>query len=121
MDDQIAIGRAAEAPVYRAQQAPASSGGRGGRGFRVYLGTLPDYANTDVVGVRLSGVAAGGPAERAGLAAGDTIVAVAGRAIENLYDFMYTLDAMRSGETVAIVVERGGERVDLEVVPGSRD
>ncbi|MCA9501513.1 MAG: M28 family peptidase [Spirochaetaceae bacterium] len=108
-----------EPPPYRAQAVPTGEGARSG--FRVFLGTVPDYANTDVRGVRLSGVAPDGPAERAGLQGGDVIVEVDGRPIENLYDYTYALEALRVGEPARIVVERGGRRIPLEVVPASRD
>ena len=88
---------------------------------RVYLGTIPDYANTDVVGVMLSGVAAEGPADLAGLRSGDVIVGVDDRPIENLYDYTFALEAMRVGEPVRLAVERDGERIELEIVPASRE
>ena len=113
------IGRAKESPAYVAQVAPAAGNTRGG--FRVFLGTIPDYARTDVVGVLLSGVAAEGPAENAGLRRGDLIIEAAGRKIENLYDYTYALEAMRVGEPTEIQVEREGQRIEIEVVPGSRD
>jgi len=114
-----AIARAPEPPIYRAQEAPAA--GQGRTGFRVFLGTIPDYANTDVVGVLLSGVAPNGPALRGGLQRGDIIISVDERKIENLYDYTYALEAMRVDEPVTIGILRNGERLDLEVVPASRD
>lgn len=118
----LSLSRAEAPPAYAAQQAPSS--GRGRSGFRVFLGTVPDYARTDVVGVALSGVAPAGPAEQAGLRAGDVIVAVDDRPIENLYDYTYALEALRVGEPARVTILRGGDparRVELEVVPASRD
>jgi S1-C subfamily serine protease len=89
--------------------------------MRVYLGTIPDYSDTDVRGVRLSGVSPAGPAEAAGLRRGDTIVEVDGKPIENLYDFTYALEALRVGEPARIGILREGERLTIPVVPGSRD
>lgn len=88
--------------------------------LRAYLGTIPDYASADVEGVKLSGVRAGGPAEKAGLAGGDVIVAFAGRDIKNIYDYTYALDAIKIGEPVEVIVVRDGERVTLTVVPEAR-
>jgi C-terminal processing protease CtpA/Prc len=51
-----------------------------------YLGTVPDYGQTDIQGVKLGGVTKGAPAEKAGLLAGDIIIELAGRKIENIYD-----------------------------------
>ena len=114
-----ALSRAPNVPAYQAQRSPASGLGR--TGFRVFLGTLPDYAQTEVSGVRLSGVAPAGPAEESGIRGGDIIVEVDGRTIENLYDYTYALEALRVGIAARIVVLRENQRVELEVVPGSRD
>jgi Zn-dependent M28 family amino/carboxypeptidase len=114
-----ALSRAPDVPAYQAQRSPASGLGR--TGFRVFLGTVPDYAQTEVSGVRLSGVAPAGPAEEAGIRGGDIIVEVDGRTIENLYDYTYALEALRVGIAARIVVLRENQRVELEVVPGSRD
>jgi len=114
-----ALSEREQVPSYRAQEAP--SGGQARSGFRVFLGTVPDYAQTDVQGVKLSGVAPEGPAEKAGIRGGDVIVEVDGRPIENLYDYTYALEALRVGEPARIVVLRGDERRVLEIVPASRD
>lgn len=72
-------------------------------------------------GVLLSGVAAGGPAERAGLRGGDRIVEVAGHAVDDIYDYTYALEGLAIGEAVPIVVLRDGARVTLEITPASRE
>ncbi len=113
------ISRGESPPPYQAQQRPAS--GQTRAGFRVFLGTVPDYAQTDLVGVRLSGVAPDGPAESAGIQSGDLIIKVDERTIENLYDYTYALQALRVGESARIVVERAGDPLSFEVVPISRD
>jgi Zn-dependent M28 family amino/carboxypeptidase len=115
----IELSQAPDPLVYEA--TPEATKGLGRSGFRVYLGTVPDYAQTDLVGVRLSGVAPDGPAAQAGVRGGDVIVEVDGRPIENLYDYTYALEALRIGAPARIVVLRDGERVPLEVVPASRD
>lgn len=110
----------ADAPLdYVAVQAPEQRASTGG--MRVYLGTIPDYADTGVAGVLLSGVAEGGPAEQGGLQAGDIIVELAGQKIENIYDYTKSLDALKIGTPVKIVVTRAGQRVTLTVTPGSRE
>ncbi|MBW2233423.1 MAG: M20/M25/M40 family metallo-hydrolase [Deltaproteobacteria bacterium] len=106
-------------PDFVAVPGPSSS--TGPSLIRVYLGTIPDYAQTDLRGVRLSGVAPKGPAERGGMRAGDIVVEVAGRPIENIYDYTYSLDALKVGVAIQIGVLREGERIELEVVPASRD
>ena len=68
----------------------------------------------------MSGVTRGGPADAAGLRRGDRVVEVAGRRIENIYDYTYAIEALRIGEPVRIVVERNGRRLELEITPESR-
>ncbi|MFK7895127.1 MAG: M20/M25/M40 family metallo-hydrolase [Myxococcota bacterium] len=113
------LSRAEAPPAYAAQKRPAAEQTRSG--FRVFLGTIPDYAQTDLVGVRLSGVAPDGPAEKAGIQSGDIIVRADGRTIENLYDYTYALQALQAGKSAEIIVERSGDRLSFEVVPASRD
>ncbi len=86
-----------------------------------YLGTIPDYASGDVKGVKLSGVGKRGPAEQAGMRGGDVIVELAGRKIENIYDYTYAIEALKIGEPVKVVVQRDGKPITLNVTPGSRD
>ncbi len=85
-----------------------------------YLGTIPDYAQTDVKGVKLSGVTKGAPAEMAGMQAGDLIVELAGRKIENIYDYTYAIEALKVGQATTVKVDRGGEILELPLVPASR-
>lgn len=89
-------------------------------GMRAYLGTIPDYATSDVEGVKLSGVRAGGPADKAGLLGGDVIVEFAGQKIMNIYDYTYALEAVKIGKPIEVVVLRDGLRVILTVVPEVR-
>ena len=88
--------------------------------IRVYLGTIPDYASEDVKGVLLSGVRGGGPADKAGIKAGDIIVHFAGKEITNIYDYTYALDAVKVGKSVGMEVLRKGKRIKISVIPGTR-
>lgn len=95
----------------------------GGEGVRdpdmPYLGTVPDYAR-EVEGVLLSGVRPGSPAERAGLAAGDTIVRLAGREVRSLHDLANVLRTLRAGDEVEIAVLRGDTIRTITVRLGRR-
>lgn len=113
------LATADESPKYVQQAKPKNEERRAN--LRAYLGTVPDYAQADVVGVKLSGVGANGPAEQAGVRGGDTIVELAGRKIENIYDYTYAIEALKIGEEVSIKVKRGDKILDLKVTPGSRD
>lgn len=91
------------------------------RGFRVYLGTIPDYASVDLIGVKLSGVTRNSPAEKAGLKQEDVIVELAGKQIHDIYDYTFVLSALSVGDSAALVVQRGPKKVHLTIVPQSRE
>ncbi len=105
-------------PDYIVQSGPGRDRPRAS--MRAYLGTVPDYAESDVKGVKLAAVAPDGPAAQAGVQGGDRIVELAGRAVENIYDYTYAIEALKIGQATPIVVLRNGERVSLEIVPASR-
>ncbi len=115
------LARADEVPDYVEQDRPEGSVTGSRRRSTVYLGTIPDYAEEGVTGVRISGAAKGGPADRAGLAGGDVIVRLAGTDIENIYDYVNALNGLKVGTPVDMVVVRDGRRVTLTVVPTARE
>jgi C-terminal processing protease CtpA/Prc len=108
-----------KAPDYVAQEKPRTDASRAN--LRAYLGTIPDYAESDVRGVLINGVAKGSPAELGGMHAGDIIIAVAGRAVENIYDYTYALNALKVGEPVSVKVRRGETETELTITPASRE
>ena len=110
---------APERPEYVEVERSQSEGGSRDT-LRAYLGTIPDYT-TEGTGVKLSGVRAGGPADKAGLKGGDVIVEFGGQKIANIYDYTYALDAVKIGVPVEVVVFRDGEQVKLTVTPEARN
>jgi hypothetical protein len=88
-------------------------------GFRVFLGTIPSYADSDN-GLLLDGVRDDSPASKAGLKAGDRIVKIGARDIKNVYDYTAALGEMKAGEEYAIEVVRGTERLSLKIKPEAR-
>jgi len=111
--------RAEEEPNYVAIERPKGQGGR--RMSKVFLGTIPDYASEGQRGVPLSGVIKGGPAEQAGLTGGDVVVGLAGQDLENIYDYVRTLNGLKPGEAVDITVERKGMRKSFSIKPSVRN
>ncbi len=89
--------------------------------LRAYLGTIPAYGQEDIKGVKLQGAVKGGPAEKAGVREGDILVALAGVEIETIHDFMGALAGLKAGEKTRLTVLRDGQRVELDVVPSSRE
>jgi len=88
-----------------------------GRKFRVYLGTIPDYSQEGVKGVKISGTSEKSPAEKAGLKSQDIIVEIAGQKVENLYDFTYALQTIKPNTEIDIKVRRGDSIVNLKITP----
>ncbi|MDC0049033.1 M28 family peptidase [Verrucomicrobia bacterium] len=109
----------ADRPDYVAMAKPEEKGTRGG--MRTYLGTIPDYSQGDIVGVKLSGVTKGAPADKAGIKGGDIIVSLSGKELKNIYDYTYVLGALKVGTETEIKVKRKGKVISLKIVPGSRD
>lgn len=68
-------------------------------------------------GARIEEVMPGSPAARAGIAAGDRIVAVDGEGVHDAAGLLDALAAKPSGVARTLSVERGGESLELEVVP----
>ena len=102
----------------RSAAPPPVAGSR--QGSDVYLGSIPDMSNSAGQGLRLTGVRAGSPAERAGLTAGDVIVEFAGRPVKDLYDFSDVLYSHKPGDAVSVTVLRNGDRKQFTVYLGKR-
>jgi serine protease Do len=66
-------------------------------------------------GVVVRAVVPGSPAARAGVRDGDLLVGAGQRQLRNPYDWEATLLALRPGEAVNLVVQRGGERRSVAV------
>lgn len=102
---------------------PQSSKGQtlGKRSFRIFLGTIPDYSQDGIKGVRLSGVSKNSPAEKGGLKAQDVIVELAGQKVENLYDYTYALQNLKPGAEVLVKVLRTGAPQAIKIIPALKE
>jgi S1-C subfamily serine protease len=67
--------------------------------------------------VRVESVEAGGPASRAGLEAGDLIVAFDGATVEGIDALHRLLTVERIGRPLPITVIRGAQKIDLSLIP----
>lgn len=117
----VARGLAADenTPEYVKVERPENQGRRAN--LRAYLGTIPDYAQGDVAGVKLSGVGKNGPAEKAGIKGGDIVIGLGGKEVKNIYDYTFILEALKVGEEVDITVMRKEEKLTMKITPGSRE
>jgi S1-C subfamily serine protease len=73
-----------------------------------------------VPGLKLTGVRAGSPAEKGGLAAGDIIVEFGGTPVTDLQSYSDALYSHKPGETVKVVFMRDGKRMETTVTLGTR-
>jgi Tol biopolymer transport system component/Zn-dependent M28 family amino/carboxypeptidase len=113
------LARAEAAPAYVRLERPKDSIGR--KHIRIYLGTIPDYAQGDTKGVKLSGTTKGGPAEQAGLEPGDVILELGGTEIGNIYDYVNMLGGLKADTPVEVVIERDGAKQTLTIVPAAKE
>jgi regulator of sigma E protease len=73
-----------------------------------------------VIEPRVDEVLAGSAAEAAGIQKGDIVVSVDGTSIEDFSDLQRSV-MTRAGEPLVVVLDRGGQRVSLTVVPKLRE
>lgn len=90
-----------------------SSGGR--RALRVTLGIMPDFASQNVKGLRADTVIKDRPADLAGMKNGDIIVAIEGKPVNDIYEYMARLQEFKKGQRISIDVMRGDEKLVLIV------
>ena len=83
--------------------------------FRVVMGLTPNYADDGKPGMGVDAVSSEGPAEVAGMKAGDRIVRIGGKSVANVYDYMAATRNNKSGDTVEVVVLRNGQEQTLKV------
>ena len=86
-------------------------------GTRPYFGSIPDFAD-DVEGLPLSGVTAGGPAAKGGIQKGDIITGLGEFTIDSIEDFDSALRRFKAGQKVKVTVQRGKEKLELEITLG---
>jgi S1-C subfamily serine protease len=70
--------------------------------------------------VLVGSVTAGGAAEKAGIEAGDVLVALGGVEVQGVEHYTELLRKQTIGKVVTVRVRREGAEVDLQVTIGSR-
>lgn len=89
------------------------------QGFKVWVGGVPDYSAPGP-GVTFSGVSPGSPAEKAGVQGGDVLLRFGGKEIRDIYEYTAALGDVRPGQTVTLVLKRGGGEISLDVTLAER-
>ena len=78
--------------------------------LKVTFGIIPDYAGKSEKGMAVDGVRDGGPAAGGGMKKGDVIVAIDGKPVGDIYEYMHRLQNLESGQRVSVDVMRNGEK-----------
>jgi hypothetical protein len=134
-DLAIALARSRVRPVYTEPESPQAaapanphgepgdtsgdkSEGKGEKkavsGYSIWFGSVPDMTYTQDDGLRISGTRAGSPAEKAGLAAGDLIIALDGQTVRNLNDYAVLLFSHAPGDVILVTIRRESEELELK-------
>jgi len=77
----------------------------------------PSYTGT---GVRIQQVVPGGPAQTAGLRAGDVVISAGGKAVERPEDLVVAIRTEQPGQVLHLTYRRGAAVMSADVVLGSR-
>ena len=105
------------AEIFRGDAPGRGPGGRGG----VVMGIMPDMQDeSEAPGWRVAQVTNGGGADKAGMLAGDRILTIDGQAINDFADYRQVTRDKKPGDSVDIVVRRGGDKLTLKVELSAR-
>ena len=96
------------------EAGPKSDAGRR-TSLKVTLGIMPDFSGQSDKGLRADQVTNGGPASKAGMLKGDVIVAIEGKPVKNIYEYMSRLKQLQKGQLISVDVMRDGKKVVLLV------
>jgi S1-C subfamily serine protease len=83
--------------------------------YRVVMGLAPGYGDDGKPGMLVEAVNAEGPADLAGMKAGDRILRIGETKVSNIYDYMASTRKNKAGDVVEVVVLRGDNEVTLSV------
>jgi hypothetical protein len=87
---------------------------KGKYGQGVKLGIRPSFTYSGK-GVKIDAVTSGGPADNAGLKPGDIIVAIGGKKVNNIFDYMNILENYKPGDKTTVEVIRNKQHKTFTV------
>jgi hypothetical protein len=109
----VDFGRMEVPLTFRESGPKVRPAGKYGR-MKVTLGIMPDFMDSDDhEGMRVDMVTPGRPAALGGMKKGDYIIAIEGKPIENVYDYMFRLSKVEPGHQIVVTVLRNEEKLDL--------
>jgi len=110
--EPLTLGTVTSEPrTFRLSDRPAGPPGK-----RPYLGVSVEEADK---GARLQGVQAGGPAEKAGMKAGDVVTKVGDHPVKDLAGLRAALDKFKVGDKVPVLVRRNGKEESFSTTLGT--
>ena len=97
------------------EAGPKVRGSSRGRRGGITLGLMPDMTYDGSEGMPVMFVTVGRPAAVGGIQKGDIIVAIEGKSVGNVYDYMARLDGLKEGMSIVVQVKREGDLIDLVI------
>jgi aminopeptidase YwaD len=97
------------------EAGPKVRGSSRGRRGGITLGLMPDVTYDGNEGMPVMFVTEGKPAAVGGIQKNDVIVAIEGKSVGNVYDYMSRLDQLKEGMDIVVSVNRNGDRLDLVI------
>ncbi len=96
------------------EAGPKVGGSSRGRRGGITLGLMPDTTYDGNEGMPVMFITdEGKPAALGGIQKDDIIVAIEGKKVGNIYDYMSRLDQLKEGMSIVVTVKRGGDTLDL--------
>lgn len=92
------------------EAGPKGNSNKPTRGSKVKLGIMPNFGKSDVDGLRVDGVTPGSAAFNGGIKKGDVIVAIEGKVIHNIYEYMSRMEKLKPGQTISIDIIRDNKK-----------
>ncbi len=102
-------------PVFAEVKTTSSDQPTGTPTYRVVMGIAPGYGDDGKPGMAVEAVTPEGPADVAGLKAGDRILRIGSKKVANIYDYMAATRGNKPGDVVEVVVLREEIEVALKV------
>ncbi len=82
--------------------------------FKVALGVVPDYL-FDGKGMRIDGVSEDRAAQKAGLQKGDVVIQMGDSTVVDMMSYMRALSVYEEGDHTKVIVDRDGEKMEVEI------
>jgi S1-C subfamily serine protease len=97
------------------EAGPKVQGSSRSRYGGITLGLMPDMTYDGDEGMPVMFVTEGRPAAIGGIQKGDIIVAIEGKKVGNVYDYMSRLEPLKEGMSIVVRVKRDNDLLDLVV------